>query len=235
MASRVAIDIGGTFTDLVHLDAGADEAGLGKVSTTPGRFEDGVMEALEGASLDGVEFLVHGTRGFRDVLEIGKGNRADLYNLEFRKPEPFVPRRLRLEVAERVDHAGDVLEPLDEDGVRSAVARAREFGAEAIAVCFLHSYANPAHELRAGELIAEAWAGLPVTPSHRIVAEWREYHRSSTAVLDASRWSFRSVTGDGWSGSLSRRHTGPRSAARTPARGRPTRQSSTRRGRSSRA
>lgn len=205
MASRVAIDIGGTFTDLVHLDEGADEVGLGKVSTTVGRFEDGVMEALEGASLNGVEFLVHGTtvvintltertgavtallttRGFRDVLEIQKGNRPDLYNLTFRKPEPFVPRRLRLEVAERVDYAGEVLEPLDEEGVAAAVERARELGAEAIAVCFLHSYANPAHERRAGELIAAAWPGVPVTLSHRIVAEFREYHRSSTAVLDA--------------------------------------------------
>jgi N-methylhydantoinase A len=203
MATRVAVDIGGTFTDLVHLDG--DEIGLAKASTTPGRFEAGVMDAVAQAQLHEVEFLAHGTtvvintltersgappallttRGCRDVLEIAKGNRPDLYNLLFHKPEPFVPRRLRLEVAERMAYTGEVIEPLDEDSVREAVARARELGAEAVAICFLHAYANPAHEERAGELVRELWPEAQITLSHDLTGEWREYHRTSSAVLDA--------------------------------------------------
>jgi N-methylhydantoinase A len=203
MGTRVAVDIGGTFTDLVHLDG--EEIGLAKASTTPGRFEVGVMDAVAQAQLGDVEFLAHGTtvvintltersgtppallttRGCRDVLEIAKGNRPDLYNLLFHKPEPFVPRRLRLEVGERMAYTGEVLEPLDEDSVREAVERARELGAEAVAICFLHAYANPAHEARAGELVHELWPEAQITLSHDLTGEWREYHRTSTAVLDA--------------------------------------------------
>ncbi len=205
MPTRAAVDIGGTFTDLVYLDVEGGSVGLGKTSTTPGRFEDGVMAALEGAELEGVEFLAHGTtviinalterkgavtalittRGFRDVLEIGKANRPDLYNLLYEKPTPFAPRRLRLEVGERVTYKGEILAPLDEDDVRRAVAEARRQGAEAIAICFLHSYANPTHERRAAEIVREEWPEVAVTASHELTNEWREYHRSSTVVLDA--------------------------------------------------
>src|SRR6266536_3536680 len=170
---RAAVDIGGTFTDLVHLDEESGAGGLAKRPTTPGRFEDGVMEVLAQAELKGVSFLAHGTtviinaltertgastalittRGFRDVLEIAKSNRPDLYNLLYEKPEPFVPRRLRLEVTERVSYKGEVLAPLDEDDVRRAVADIRRNRAQAIAVCFLHSYANPLHEQRAAEIV----------------------------------------------------------------------------------
>jgi N-methylhydantoinase A len=205
MSTRVAIDIGGTFTDLVHLDEGTGLVGVAKAATTPGRFEDGVMDALDEADLDGVGFLAHGTtviinaltersgartalittRGFRDVLEIQKANRPDLYNLLYRKPEPFVRRRLRLEVDERVTYKGEVLTPLDEDGVRAAVDEARALGAEAIAICFLHSYANPSHERRAAEIVREEWPEAAVTASHELTSEWREYDRASTVVLDA--------------------------------------------------
>jgi N-methylhydantoinase A len=203
MGTRAAVDIGGTFTDLVHLDG--DEIGLAKASTTPGRFEAGVMDAVAQAGLRDVEFLAHGTtvvintltersgsppallttRGCRDVLEIAKGNRPDLYNLLFHKPEPFVPRRLRLEVGERIAYTGEVLEALDEDSVREAVDRARALGAEAVAICFLHAYANSEHERRAGELVHELWPEAQITLSHDLTGEWREYHRTSTAVLDA--------------------------------------------------
>src|SRR5213594_3917231 len=165
MPTRAAVDIGGTFTDLVHLDVDG-QVGLGKASTTPGRFEDGVMSTLDEASLVDVEFLAHGTtviinalterkgavtalittKGFRDVLEIQRANRPDLYNLTYEKPKPFVPRRLRLEVAERMSYKGEVLAPLDEESVLVAVAEARRQGATAVAICFLHSYANDAHE-----------------------------------------------------------------------------------------
>ncbi len=205
MPVRAAVDIGGTFTDLVHLDEESGAVGLAKSSTTPGRFEDGVMDVLEQAELDGVAFLGHGTtviinaiterkgaatalittRGFRDVLEIQKANRPDLYNLLYEKPEPFVPRRLRLEVTERVTYKGELVTPLDEEEVRAAVVEARRQGAEAIAICFLHSYANPAHERRAAEIAREEWPGAAVTASHELTNEWREYDRTSTAVLDA--------------------------------------------------
>ena len=163
MPTRVAVDIGGTFTDLVHLEAESGTVGAAKASTTPHRFEDGVLEALSQADLDGVDFLAHGTTVIINALteregrpdgadhdarlprraRIQKANRPDLYNLLYRKPEPFVRRRLRLEVTERVSYKGEVLTPLDEDDVRRAVAEARRLGAEAVAISFLHSYANP--------------------------------------------------------------------------------------------
>ncbi len=202
---RAAVDIGGTFTDLVTFDEETGAVGLAKAQTTPGRFEDGVMDTVGQAKLDGVSFLAHGTtviinaltertgartalittRGFRDVLEIGRANRPDLYNLLYEKPDPFVPRRLRLEATERVTHKGEVLTPLDEEDVRRAVSEARRQGAEAVAICFLHSYANPAHERRATEIVREEWPEVAVTASHELTGEWREYDRTSTAVLDA--------------------------------------------------
>lgn len=179
--------------------------GLGKSSSTPERLDDGVMTVLEESSVSDIDFLAHGTtviinalterkgvpvalittRGFRDVLEIGRANRPDLYNLRYRKPKPFVPRRLRFEVAERTTYLGKVLTPLDEDEVRAALASAVKRGAEAVAVCFLHSYANPNHERRAAEIARAEFPGVSVTTSHALTAEWREYDRTSTTVLDA--------------------------------------------------
>jgi N-methylhydantoinase A len=205
MPTRAAVDIGGTFTDLVYLSEASREVGLGKSSTTPARFEDGVMKVVGEAELDDVAFLAHGTtviinalterkgavtalittRGFRDVLEIQRANRPDLYNLAYSKPKPFVPRRLRLEVTERVSYKGEVTTPLDEDDVRAAVGEALRQGAAAIAICFLHSYANPAHERRAAEIVRAEWPEVAVTTSHELTSEWREFDRTSTAVLDA--------------------------------------------------
>jgi N-methylhydantoinase A len=205
MANRAAVDIGGTFTDLVSLDRVSGQVGVGKTSTTSGRFADGVMTVLDEAGLDDVEFLAHGTtviinalterkgavtalittRGFRDVLEIQRANRPDLYNLAYAKPKPFVPRRRRLEVTERMSYKGEVLTPLDEEDLRAAMAEARRQGAEAIGICFLHSYANPTHEQRSAELVRAEWPEVAVTASHELTNEWREYDRSSTTVLDA--------------------------------------------------
>jgi N-methylhydantoinase A len=179
--------------------------GLAKSSTTPGRFEQGVMQAIGQADLGAVEFLAHGTtviinalterkgavtallttKGFRDVLEIQRANRPDLYNLTYEKPRAFVPRRLRLEVTERMSYRGEVLTPLDEESVRACVAEARRLGAEAVAICFLHSYANEAHERRAAEIVRAEWPEVAVTASHELTNEWREFDRTSTAVLDA--------------------------------------------------
>jgi N-methylhydantoinase A len=204
---RIASDIGGTFTDLVFLDEPSGELRLGKASTTPDDFSRAVVEGVTRRDVDlrSARFFVHGTtlvinalterkgaptglittRGFRDVLEIGRANRPDIYNLRYAKPKPFVPRRLRLEVAERMDHRGKVVEPLDAEGVRGAVRRLREQGVEAIAICFLHSYANPAHELQAAEIAREEAPGVAVTASCEVTREWREYERTSTAVLNA--------------------------------------------------
>ncbi|HEY3183370.1 MAG TPA: hydantoinase/oxoprolinase family protein [Gaiellaceae bacterium] len=205
MATRAAVDIGGTFTDLVYLDEETRDVGLAKSSTTAGRFEEGVMNAVGEAQLGEVDFLAHGTtviinalterkgavtallttKGFRDVLEIQRANRPDLYNLTYAKPRPFVPRRLRLEVTERMSYKGEVLAPLDEEGVRAAIAEARRQGADAFAICFLHSYANDAHERRAAEIVRAEWPEVAVTASHELTNEWREFDRTSTAVLDA--------------------------------------------------
>ncbi|HEX6988580.1 MAG TPA: hydantoinase/oxoprolinase family protein [Bacillota bacterium] len=207
MTIRVAVDIGGTFTDLVYLDEATGRVGLAKTSTTPGRLQEGVLAAVREAGFDpaAVTRFVHGTtavinaiterkgvrvgllttRGMRDILEIARGNRPDIYNLRYRKPRPFVPRHLRLEVRERLAADGAVVEPLCEDDVAAAAAAFRQAGVEAVAVCFLHAYANPDHERRAGDLLARLLPDAFVTLSHEITREWREYERTNTAVLNA--------------------------------------------------
>jgi len=207
MSLRVATDIGGTFTDLVAFD---DEAGtlvVGKASTTPADLPLGVLDAVAAAevSLAGVGELVHGTtvvinalterrgartalvttKGFRDVLEIGRGNRPDMYNLVSRKPTPFVPRRHRFEIRERVDRHGTVLVPLELSDLEPAVEVCRRDAIEAVAVCLLHSYAHPPHEEAVRDALEAALPGLAVTISCEITREWREYERSSTTVLNA--------------------------------------------------
>jgi N-methylhydantoinase A len=204
---RIASDIGGTFTDLVRFDPGTGEMSTRKVSTTPRRFEQAVFAGLAKEDVDprAIGFFVHGstvvinalterkgvstglitTEGFRDVLEIQRANRPDLYNMRYRKPEPFVPRRARLGVRERVTHRGEVVTPLDEDGVRRAVSRLRELGVEAVAICFLHAYANPDNERRALEIVRAEWPEVAATASHHVTREWREYERTSTVVLNA--------------------------------------------------
>lgn len=203
---RVASDIGGTFTDLAYLDEATGEVGMTKVATTPANFAEGVVETLRRAELSvpDTSFFVHGstiiinalterkgartglitTKGFRDVLEITRANRPDIYNMYYTKPKPFVPRYLRLEVEERVNYKGEVLAPLSERDVHEAVKKLQAEDVEAIAVCFLHSYANPSHEVRCGEIISEIAPHIPLTLSHQITQEWREYERTSTVVLN---------------------------------------------------
>jgi len=207
VGQRLAIDIGGTFTDLVALDEKTGEIILGKTLTTPRNFADGVTEVVRssGVAPAGVTQFVHGTtvvinalterrgakvalittRGFRDVLEIQRANRTDMYNLFYEKPKPFVPRRWRYEVAERVDHLGTVFVPLNEEDVEAIAATCEDEGIEAIAVCYLHAYANPAHELRTREILRSTYPAASVTLSHEITQEWREYERTNTAVMNA--------------------------------------------------
>ncbi len=192
---RVASDIGGTFTDLVAFDEDTGELSLAKVPTTPDDLTRGVLETLDPARIDAARIgcFIHGTtliinalterrgartgllttQGFRDVLEIGRANRPDIYNFSFRKPEPFVPRDLRLEVTERMDHKGEVITPLDEDSVRRGVRALLDRGARAIAICFLHAYRNPAHERRAAEIARAEAPRTPVSVSSDITREWR--------------------------------------------------------------
>lgn len=204
---RVATDIGGTFTDLVYLDEKNGQVATAKVDTTPPHFEKGVIHVLRKAEVDAaaVAFFVHGTtviinaiterkgaktglittKGFRDILEITRANRPDIYNLYYTKPKPFVPRYLRKEVTERVNYKGEILVPLKEEEVKQVVPELQQEGVEAIAVCFLHSYANPTHEIRCGQIIQELWPEVSVTLSHEVTKEWREYERTSTAVLNS--------------------------------------------------
>lgn len=204
---RVASDIGGTFTDLAYLDEKTGRVGMTKVSTTPADFAEAVVGTLRKAGVDvpQTSFFVHGstviinalterkgaktalitTRGFRDVLEIGRANRPDIYNMSYTKPKPFVPRYLRHEVHERVNYKGEELAPLNEADVRQAVEKILAEGAQAIAVCFLHSYANPSHEIECGEIVNQLAPDLPLTLSHQMTQEWREYERTSTAVLNS--------------------------------------------------
>ncbi|MBY0054365.1 hydantoinase/oxoprolinase family protein [Brevibacillus agri] len=203
---RIATDIGGTFTDLVYVtDEG--EFGMAKAHTTPPHFEQGVLNVIaqSGIPQESIKMFIHGTtviinalterkgvktglittKGFRDVLEIARGNRPDLYNFRYQKPEPFVERYLRREVEERLNYKGEVVTPLNEAQVADIVAYFREEQVEAIAVAFLHSYVNPAHEQKTVRLIQQLWPEVAVTASHEVTKEWREYERTSTTVFNS--------------------------------------------------
>jgi N-methylhydantoinase A len=208
--TRVATDAGGTFTDLVAFEETTGRIFLGKALTTPKDPSRGVIDTIRQGGemgLDGadVSLFVHGgttvinaiterkgvptalvtTRGFRDVIAIGRGNRPDLYNLHSTPAEPFVPRHLRFEISERMDAKGNVRTPLamaDVDVAAEAIAAA---GVEAVAIIFLHAYINPAHEVAAAARLRELLPGVAVTASHEVSRQWREYERSNTAVLSA--------------------------------------------------
>ncbi|MSO54720.1 MAG: hydantoinase/oxoprolinase family protein [Rhodospirillales bacterium] len=209
---RVATDIGGTFTDLAWCEFNPATGTVGpvhdwKCDTTPGDLAAGVMDVLSQAkiSIPDVGFFAHGTtavinaiserngakvglittKGFRDVLEIARGNRPDLFNFRFRKPPPFVERYLRREVDERANTRGEVARPVDRKGLAELVAFFKSEQVEALAVAFLHAYANPTNELAAIEMIRELWPEIPVVASHQTTREWREYERTNTAVLSA--------------------------------------------------
>jgi N-methylhydantoinase A len=205
--TMAAVDIGGTFTDLA-LAVPQGKVSTAKVLTTPGDLARGVVEVLRlsGVRAEDVGFFVHGTtaglnavlegrfatvgllttKGFRDVYEIGRANRPAMYDLYYHRPKPLVPRRLRLEVTERMSARGEVIIPLDEGSLRQSADALVSAGAEAIAVVLLHAYANPSHELRCEELLHEWYPGVRVSLSHRIANEWREYERTSTTVMNAA-------------------------------------------------
>jgi N-methylhydantoinase A len=207
---RVATDVGGTFTDLISYDDASGTVVFSKSLTTVEDQSIGVLDAIEmaeqsGLDVRGIGFFVHGgttvinaiterkgvktalvtTAGFRDVLEIGRGNRPDLYNLRSRTPAPFVPRHLRFEVRERMNARGQVLQALDAEDVARCARQCREQDVAAVAIIFLHSYANPAHEEQCAELLRKELPGISVCASHEISRQWREYERSNTVALNA--------------------------------------------------
>jgi len=207
MTRRVGIDVGGTFTDLAVLDLETGELEVTKSLSTPHDPAAGVVAVLEKAGLEGgdVAELIHGTtvatnallerkkatpalittRGFRDVVFIQRMNRRHHYDLQWDKPRPYVERRHCFEIDERVRSDGSVEIALDETGARGAVRAIRSTGLRDIAVSFLFSYMNPAHEVRMRELVAEEYPEATVSLSHEVYARWREYDRTSTTLADA--------------------------------------------------
>ena len=125
------------------------------------------------------------TKGFRDVLEIARCNRPDLFNLVFHKPEPFIPRYLRREVGERMNYKGEVIQPLNEEDVKSAVKYFKEQEVESIGICYINSYANDEHEQKTAEIIRSLWPEVFITTSSTVTREWREYERTSTVALNS--------------------------------------------------
>ena len=205
MRKVAGIDVGGTFTDLLLQDSDGSVR-LAKVPTTPNQ-ADGVLAAIEAAGADAasLDLIIHGTTattnavlerklakvglittaGFRDVLELGRRTRPYPYGLTG-SFEPLVPRELRREVAERMDARGNVLTPLDEAAVEREARALLDAGCEALVVHFLHAYANPAHELRAGEIVRSIWPNAYITLGHELLSEFREYERGTTASVNAA-------------------------------------------------
>ncbi|MEM7739588.1 MAG: hydantoinase/oxoprolinase family protein [Pseudomonadota bacterium] len=209
MSTRIGVDIGGTFTDLIFYDDVLGEISIAKVPTTPSSPDQGsadaVAAALDKEKIEQSEYFLHGTtvglnallerrgakvgllctEGFRDTLEIRRGSRAEMYNLFWQPPEPLVPRQLRLPIMERMKSDGSVLKTLNEDKVHEALEVFTRQGVSAIAIAFLNAYANPAHEKRVAEIIkASGFEGV-VSCSHVVSGEYREYERTCTTVIDA--------------------------------------------------
>jgi len=208
-SARLAVDIGGTFTDLA-LEQGGRRS-TAKVLTTPASPETGVLEGVRallqtaGLTPADITILVHGTTlatnlvierkgattalittdGFRDVLALGNESRYDQYDLNIVLPQPLVPRHLRLPVAERLDNEGNILRPLDIAGLRALVPALKRHEVTSIAVGFLHSFVNPVHEQRAREVLAAELPDVPVSLSSEVSPEMREWERFSTTVANA--------------------------------------------------
>ncbi|MFQ5762860.1 MAG: hydantoinase/oxoprolinase N-terminal domain-containing protein, partial [Candidatus Bathyarchaeia archaeon] len=204
---RVGVDIGGTFTDAVILDESTGEILTSKVETTPEDPSIGFLNSIAkilGKDFAKIDMLIHSatiatntvvtrsgatvglvtTKGFKDILEIGRGNRKHSYDLRWIKSEPLVPRRLRKEVTERINYRGEVVDPLNEDEVKRVAEDLKSENVESVAVCFLFSYVNPKHELRAKEILEEI-VGVDVDTSYEVAPEYREFERMQTIVVNS--------------------------------------------------
>ena len=207
MTQIVGVDVGGTFTDLVLFDTETESVKIAKVPSTPENQAFGVMQALEsaGATMETLNTVIHGTtittnallerkisrvglittQGFRDVLELGRRTRPKPYGMTG-SFECIIPRELRLEVRERVDCDGEIVEELNEADVRKAVEQLLESGVEAVIIHFLHSYKNDIHERKTEEIVKELWPNQFITCGSALVSEFREYERGTTAAINAA-------------------------------------------------
>lgn len=205
--SRVAADVGGTFTDVVSFNEATGESFFGKTLTTPASLVEGIINGVNkaGGGLDRTGLFLHGTtvaintilersgahtalvttQGFRDIYEIGRINRPEAYNLFFKKHDPLISRELRFEVSERINARGEVLLPLEEEDLARVARQINERGIQAVAILFLHSYTNPDHEIRAKQFLEASCPGVFVTASHEISQEYREFERTSTVAANA--------------------------------------------------
>ncbi len=204
---RIAVDIGGTFTDMAAFDEATGQLLFGKALSTHGELVNGIQATIDSAKIDWRDghLFLHGstiaintllerngantalliTEGFRDIYEIGRVNRPDAYNLFFNKHQPLVRRSLRYEVAERLRADGSTHKPLDEAAVRELAKELKGQNVEAVAVLLLHSYRNPTHEQRVKQILQEEIPGAFVCASHELSQEYREFERVSTAVANA--------------------------------------------------
>lgn len=205
---RVAVDIGGTFTDVVAVNLDSGEFRTGKVLNVPGRPGEGVVDGILSVVPEATEvesIVQHGTtaglnaflerkgarvalvttQGLRDVYLIGRGNRPEMYNIRYRRPEPLIKRRDIFELPERIGADGGVVRAPEEAEMADVVRQIERGGYEAIAVSFLNAYVNPAHEQDFCDFLAARIPQVSITPSHAVAREWREYERTSTAVLNA--------------------------------------------------
>ena len=205
MSLRVGVDIGGTFTDAIAIsDTG--EISTAKALTTSGRLADGVLSAIEALNIDvsNIDYFVHGTtaglnaflekrgarvalittRGFRDVYEIGRANRPDMYNLKYKSPRPLIERRDRFEVTERLTSDGTIHTPVDMNEIKELVPHLKA-NYDAVAIVLLHSYKNPIHEQEIAKYLTSALPNLSIVTSSVVAPEWREYERTSTTAISA--------------------------------------------------
>jgi N-methylhydantoinase A len=203
---RIAIDIGGTFTDLVALYPNGKVV-VNKSLTTPENQAIGIQNCLSLGDIDvsAAKLFMHGTtvaintvierkgqktalvttRGFRDVYEIGRGNRTDAFDLFFHRAKPLIPRSLRFEVDERINGQGEIVEALSKESVQRVAEELARQEVKAVAICFLHSYQNDQHEVEVKKLLQQALPGVFITASHEVLREFREYERTSTIALNA--------------------------------------------------
>lgn len=207
----VGCDVGGTFTDFIFIDPSDGGVVTGKVLTTPADPSEAILAGIQdysdkrGGDFSFAQQVVHGTTlginallerrgartgllatdGFRDILDIRRCARVDMYDLSGDFPPPLISRRDRRDVKERVYSDGSVLKPLDEDHARGQIRSLLEDGVESIAICTLHSYLNADHEIRLGELVAEVAPGIPVSLSSQVAGEIKEFERLSTTAIDA--------------------------------------------------
>lgn len=206
MGARVAVDIGGTFTDLV-LETANGQVTISKVLSTPDDLVIGVLDAVRRArvELSTVDLFIHGTtaglntflersganvalvttRGFRDAYVIGRGHRPDMYDLRYRKPAALLERDSIFEIDERLDGAGSVVRPLDMSTVDAVAKEIADADFDSVAVCLIHAYLEPAHEVEVRTRLTELLPGVPIVVSHEVAPEWREYERTSTTVTSA--------------------------------------------------